>query len=121
MQASGKPSNHRPYIIARISLLQYIYISFLLEDTRAHVLHIVGIFVEKAVLAASPDRDDLVLEQRRKARQDADEFRHMCKLLDEGKTGNITWEDCVGTGSGPGPRRQLGAHGPMDPMGSMGP
>merc|ERR1719162_1571493 len=46
-----------------------------------------GIFVEKAVSCSQPDRDDMVLEQRQKTRQDVVEFRHVCSLLDSDKSG----------------------------------
>lgn len=39
---------------------------------------ITGFFVENAVSAASPDRDDMVLASKRKAREEAKEFRHLC-------------------------------------------
>lgn len=69
------------------------FIAFVFFFTFALFNILTGIFVEKAVVASAPDRDDLVLQQRRKARQDSAEFRHMCAVLDEGNTGTITWED----------------------------
>jgi len=52
-----------------------------------------GILVEKAVDAGAPDRKDLIIAQRKKAHHEAAEFRHLCKILDAGKTGNICWSD----------------------------
>jgi hypothetical protein len=49
-----------------------------------------GILVEKAVAAAAPDRNDLVLQNHRKAREDADELWHMCEVLDKTNRGTIT-------------------------------
>lgn len=49
-----------------------------------------GVFVEKAVAAAQPDREEIILEQRRKTMVLAHEFRHLCKLLDADHTGTIS-------------------------------
>jgi hypothetical protein len=68
----------------------YLFFTFFFIFAIVNIL--TGIFVEKAVVAASPDRDDMIIQQRRKARQDASEFRHMCQMLDAGHDGMITWE-----------------------------
>merc|ERR1719453_2455220 len=70
-----------------------IFIFFTFFFTFALFNILTGIFVEKAVCTSLPDRDDLVLQQRQKARQDAQEFRHMCSVLDKGKKGTIRWKD----------------------------
>lgn len=49
-----------------------------------------GVFVEKAVVAAQPDREEIILEQRRKTMEDAHEFKHLCHLLDTDHTGTIS-------------------------------
>lgn len=54
-----------------------------------------GIFVEKAVLATQPDRDEIILEQCRKSRREADEFRVLCRHLDEDNSGTISFEEFV--------------------------
>jgi hypothetical protein len=54
---------------------------------------ITGFFVEKAVSAATPDRDDMILASKLKARETAKEFRHLCSVLDQDQTGTITWKD----------------------------
>eukprot|EP00928_Gymnodinium_smaydae_P027241 TRINITY_DN21121_c0_g3_i1.p1 TRINITY_DN21121_c0_g3~~TRINITY_DN21121_c0_g3_i1.p1 ORF type:complete len:636 (-),score=113.04 TRINITY_DN21121_c0_g3_i1:51-1958(-) len=52
-----------------------------------------GIFVEKAVVASQPDREDLVLEQRRRSISEAKEFYNLCLRLDLDGTGTITLEE----------------------------
>jgi hypothetical protein len=54
-----------------------------------------GIFVEKAVLATQPDRDELILEQCRKSRKEADEFRVLCNRLDTDHSGTISYDEFV--------------------------
>merc|ERR1712232_172469 len=54
-----------------------------------------GIFVEKAVLASQPDRDELILEQSRKARKETEDFRSLCNQLDTDGSGTITLEEFV--------------------------
>lgn len=49
-----------------------------------------GVFVEKAVVAAQPDREEVILEQRRKTMEDAEEFKHLCHVLDKDGTGTIS-------------------------------
>jgi hypothetical protein len=70
-----------------------LYVLYTFFFTFALFNILTGIFVEKAVCAATPDRDDLVLVQRRKARQDAAEFRHLCHVLSGSQKDTVTWED----------------------------
>jgi len=50
-----------------------------------------GMIVEKSVRAAAPDREQLVLQQRVRSRQDAYEFRNAWKMLDHNRSGTISW------------------------------
>lgn len=52
-----------------------------------------GIFVEKAVVAAQPDREEMIAEQCRKRIQDAAEFHHLCCVLDADHTGTISRDE----------------------------
>lgn len=52
-----------------------------------------GLLVEKANAAAAPDRKEMIMAHRKKAHQDAQEFGHLCELLDSSKTGMINWSD----------------------------
>lgn len=52
-----------------------------------------GILVEKAVSAAAPTRNDLVLQNRRKSREDEAELWRICMVLDRSHKGTITRED----------------------------
>ena len=54
-----------------------------------------GIFVEKSVLATQPDRDELILEQCRKSRKEADELRTLVNLLDTDGSGSISFDEFV--------------------------
>merc|ERR1719313_1538748 len=69
------------------------FIAFVFFFTFALFNILTGIFVEKAVVAASPDRDDLILQQKKKAKEDAAEFRRMCHMLDESGDGLITSDE----------------------------
>merc|ERR1711988_641141 len=51
-----------------------------------------GIFVEKAMCAALPARDDLVWKRRMSAQAEKGEFKRVCKVFDPLSTGKITWE-----------------------------
>lgn len=52
-----------------------------------------GVFVEKAVVAAQPTREEFIQEQHRKTEETMKEFRHMCHLLDQNQTGTISREE----------------------------
>jgi len=52
-----------------------------------------GMLVEKAVEAAAPDRDDKVLQENRKKREDALELLRLCKVLDTDGDGNISRQE----------------------------
>jgi len=52
-----------------------------------------GMFVEKAVRAAMPDREELILEQHKAIIEQAKEFRKLCRALDLDKTGTISFQD----------------------------
>merc|ERR1719316_1275458 len=69
----------------------YIGFTFFFHFAVFNVL--TGLFVEKATCAALPDRDDLVLHQRRKARADIHEFKRVCRMLDPDASGTISWHD----------------------------
>merc|ERR1712176_1255998 len=48
-----------------------------------------AIFVEKAVVASQPDREELILEQRRKTLKDVEELKRICEALDIHGTGKV--------------------------------
>merc|ERR1712192_3247 len=52
-----------------------------------------GVFVEKAVQAAAPDREETVMQQRRHILDQAEEFREICHLLDLDESGTISLEE----------------------------
>jgi hypothetical protein len=52
-----------------------------------------AVFVEKAVIAAQPDRDELIMEQCRKARMETEEVRVLCSMLDADNSGNISMQE----------------------------
>jgi len=76
---------------------QSVFVFFTFFSIFALFNILTGIFVEKAVLASQPDRDELILEQTRKSRKEAEEFRALCKRLDTENTGSISYEKFVGS------------------------
>merc|ERR1711976_742791 len=52
-----------------------------------------GIFVENATKLATPDREHLMLQQRRKDEQDASELRELCMAMDEDGSGSLTRDE----------------------------
>jgi len=70
-----------------------VFILFTVFFTFAVLNILTGVFVEKAVAAAIPDREELVLAQRRNMLKDAQEFRHLCLQLDHDHKGHISLEE----------------------------
>merc|ERR1712232_640963 len=54
---------------------------------------IIAAIVEKAVEAAAPDREALIMAKRKKTAADAKELKHMCELMDVDGSGDITWNE----------------------------
>merc|ERR1712151_1100428 len=52
-----------------------------------------AVFVEKAMLATQPDREDSVLEYRRRCLQDIEELKRIMSLLDLDGSGKLSWEE----------------------------
>jgi len=50
-----------------------------------------GIFVDHTQKVAQKDRDTLILDQRRKERNDAEQLRRLCLEMDADRSGTITW------------------------------
>lgn len=71
-------------------LYSALYITFMFFFAFALFNILTGVFVEKAVVSAQPEREQVILEQRRKTMEEASEFRHICKLLDTDETGTIS-------------------------------
>lgn len=69
----------------------FLFFTFFFSFALFNIL--TGVFVEKAVLAASPDRDELIMEQRLKGLREADEFRLLCTRLDLDNTGTISLDE----------------------------
>lgn len=71
--------------------LLFLVFTFLIFFAVFNIL--TGVFVEKAVVAAQPSREEFILEQHRKIEEDAKEFKHMCHLLDINNTGTISRDE----------------------------
>jgi len=71
----------------------FIFFTFFFVFALFNIL--TGIMVEKAVVASQPDRDELILEQCRKSRKEAEEFRVLCRRLDTDHSGEISFEEFV--------------------------
>jgi hypothetical protein len=69
----------------------FVFFTFFFDFALVNIL--TGIFVEKAVMAATPDREDRVLDQRRKLLREAQEFRTLCQRLDREGSGLVSFED----------------------------
>jgi voltage-gated sodium channel len=83
-------------VIQRIGpMYECMYIFFILFFTFALFNLLTGIFVEKAVLAATPSRDERILERRQKSIDDARELGLLCSILANGDD-TITWEEFQG-------------------------
>merc|ERR1712217_812060 len=52
-----------------------------------------GVFVEKAMSAASPDRDELMMAKCESIINDVSQFRYLFHLLDMDKTGTISLQE----------------------------
>jgi hypothetical protein len=52
-----------------------------------------GIVVEKALLAATPDRDEIILQQKKKVKRETNEFRELCRQLDADDSGTISFTE----------------------------
>jgi hypothetical protein len=78
-------------VLGTFYVLVFIFFTFFFSFALFNIL--TGVFVEKAVVAAQPDREELILQQRRKVLQEAEEFRRLCERLDKSKDGTITLEE----------------------------
>jgi hypothetical protein len=65
--------------------LLFIFFTFFFTQALFNIL--AGVFVQKALLASKPDRDDLVLDQIRKRKKEEEEFRQLCRRLDQNNDG----------------------------------
>jgi len=69
----------------------FLFFTFFFQFALFNIL--TGVFVEKAVLASQPDRDDLILEQRKKHRKAVQEFRKLCRSVDTDRSGAISYNE----------------------------
>lgn len=67
-----------------------LFLLFIFGFIFAFLNILTGVFVEKAVALAQPDREHIILEECRKKQESAKEFRHICSLLDHQQTGTIS-------------------------------
>jgi len=71
-----------PYGIA------FIFFTFFFIFSLFNIL--TSVFVEKVVIAGEPDRQAIILEQRRKRMKEAEEMKNLCYMMDADGTGTIT-------------------------------
>merc|ERR1712187_28329 len=69
----------------------YLFFTFFFAFALFNIL--TAIFVEKAVVAAQPDREDEILWHRRKCLEDIQEFREICNTLDLDSSGKFSKEE----------------------------
>merc|ERR1719336_2919547 len=72
-------------------LYECLFIGFTFFFVFAVFNILTGVFVEKAVAAAMPDRDEQILEERRKLHKESEQFRALCSRLDRDSSGHINW------------------------------
>merc|ERR1712232_1100737 len=83
-------------IISRFGTFYTVaFIFFLFFFSFALFNILTGVLIEKAFEAGQPDRDELILEQCRKTKKDADEFRAFFISLDTDKSGTISFSEFV--------------------------
>jgi len=68
----------------------FLFFTFFFSFALFNIL--TAIFVEKAVVANQPVREEVILSQRRKHLEDIQELRRICKVLDIDGNGRLTWE-----------------------------
>merc|ERR1712079_689436 len=78
---------------AMLSLYRALFILYTFIFTFAVFNILTGVFVEKAVTAAMPDKDERILEEKRKLLADANEFRQLFAQLDMNNSGTISWSE----------------------------
>jgi len=69
------------------------YLGFIFFYVFAVFNILTGIFVERAVEAAAPDREEQILAKRRALIEQATEFKRICGLLDLDKTGTLSLDE----------------------------
>merc|ERR1712039_559497 len=74
-----------------IYLALFIFYTFFFTFAIFNIL--TGIFVEKAVLSMDPDREERIVEQRRRFLEDASEFRNICQEMDLDHSGEIQFKE----------------------------
>jgi len=52
-----------------------------------------GVFLERAIQAAVPDRDEMIHQEQKKLQEQVEEFRSLCTRLDTRKSGTISQEE----------------------------
>merc|ERR1712232_5999 len=73
--------------------LAFVFYIFFFSFALFNIL--TGVLVQKAFEATNKNRDELILEQSKKTRQEAKEFRNLCTSLDTDNSGTISFNEFV--------------------------
>merc|ERR1711924_171828 len=71
----------------------WVFNFFIFFFTFALVTVLTGIFVDKAVQSAAPDRDEIVRQKHENLMQEAQAFRELCSQIDKDSDGVISLEE----------------------------
>jgi hypothetical protein len=71
----------------------FLFFTFFLIFALFNIL--IGVFVEKAVVATQPDRQELIVQQHRRSYEESLEFRHLLMVIDTNHKGKLTKEEFV--------------------------
>jgi len=95
MSATGGISWIEMYDVVKLGgwLVSTAYIFFIGFFGFAVITILSGIFIEKALVAAQPDRESMALEQRRREEEEALELKDLILSMDRDQSGTLTLEE----------------------------
>jgi len=71
--------------------LSYLFFTFFFAFALFNIL--TAIFVEKAIIAAKPESEEMIINARRKAVQDVEQLKKLSDFIDVDCTGTISWQE----------------------------
>mmetsp|Transcript_66846 Transcript_66846/g.157486 ORF Transcript_66846/g.157486 Transcript_66846/m.157486 type:complete len:582 (+) Transcript_66846:25-1770(+) len=82
-------------ILATTGIYQYLFLGYTFFFAFAIYNILTGIFVERAVAANMPDREQQILQERKRLLEQADELRYLFECLDLDSSGFISLDEFV--------------------------
>ena len=83
------------HLLQHTGIYQYLFLGYTFFFAFAIYNILTGIFVERAVAANMPDREQQILQERKKLLEQADELRYLFACLDLDASGLISLEEFV--------------------------